>query len=56
MGGLKDFHLGGDSYNTATIQTVSAGPTSPIVIANGASYVLSTTLASTAWTVQAGDF
>lgn len=50
------FHLGGDSYNTNTIQTVSAGPTSPIVIANGASHVLSTTLASAAWTVQAGIF
>jgi len=50
------FHLGTDSYNSNIIQTVSAGPTSPIVIDNGDSYVLSTTLTSPDWTVQAGIF
>ena len=50
------FHLGTDSSNSNIIQTVSAGPTSPIVIDNGDSYVLSTTLTSPDWTVQAGIF
>ena len=50
------FHLGGESINSNTIETFSAGPASPVTIANGASHVLSTSLTSTSWTIQAGIF
>ena len=48
--------FGASTENSRTLTTLSNNVTGPIVLAAGASHVLSTLLTSTSWVVQAGVF
>ena len=48
--------FGASSYNSNILSTTTTGITEPTVIENGDSLVISTSLSSTSWIVQAGVF